>query len=640
MRALLYLSTAALLAAPALAQSQTESDLVVTATRIATPINDLPTRVSIIDRDAIEQQNLVTLVDALGGTAVRAGGVGAQTSLFLRGANSNHTIVLLDGVRLNDESAPNGAYDFGLDTLGGVERIEIVRGPLSAIYGSEAIGGVVNILPRRGGDGPFSPFTELSYGSFDTTRALLGAAGAVGALDYGVSAERYDSEGYDQVPTRFVTRTGDEDGAEINSLTASARLALSDAFALDALVRLRDGVTEYDDFSGGAFGFSRADNPNLEAETRQDVWRLGAEAMLNDGLTLRIAAGGVGQDSEEANAGTRTSDTRFTRDFLEANARISEDDLVGIFQNASLILGASAMKEEADVIGAFVDPFSADEDSNAFFASAQADLAFVTTTFSLRRDDYESFGDHATYQVGASVDLGAGRVYGSFGTAFKAPSLYQRFASSSFLIPNPELEPEESETWEIGADWTLLRAQTRPVLQIGASYYETEIENLIDFGFAGFSSQYQNIEAAEIDGFEAYVALAPTEWSSLRLSYEGVDAIDASTPTRQRLARRPEQAWRLLIEARPTARLRLALDWAWIGDQVDVVYDNAGDFVSASGVNDGRAVGAVSANFALTDKVELFARLDNASDEDYELPNAYRGAPRALMAGVRFAANP
>jgi vitamin B12 transporter len=225
-----YVFKAALLAAvsfttlPAHAEDG-DDDIVVTATRQPTEAERLPADVDVIDAEAALSRGLSNVADALadvpGLNVVRTGGIGQQASLFSGGANSNHTLVLFDGLRINDPSTPGSSFDAGQDTLGGLSRIEIVQGPMSAVFGSDAIGGVVNILPRRGGEGPLNAQLDVWGGSFNTLAATAGIDGSIGALRYAVTGEGYASDGYDLVPARMSTRTGDADGA--NSATIAGR---------------------------------------------------------------------------------------------------------------------------------------------------------------------------------------------------------------------------------------------------------------------------------------------------------------------------------------------------------------------------------------------------------------------------------
>lgn len=620
MRTISILALAACIAsfaAPAQAQDEV---IVVTATRTPTPLQRLAARVEVIDRDDIEAQAIATLTEAVGAQAVQAGGAGQQASFFLRGGNSKHALALLDGVRLNDASTPNAQYDYGLDTLGALELIEVLRGPASAIYGSDAIGGVVNLIPRRGGDTAFDPFIEIAGGSFETRRATLGAAGTRGALDYGVTAEVLDSAGYDVVPARFAMHTGDPDAARLATFTASARARFGD-LGVDALARFRDFETEFDTFSAGAFFDLRGDDPDLRNETTQSVWRLGGDVDL--GLArVRASGGQVRNDRSELDGTFVTNAAESVQTFVDANARVG-------FGAFSILAGAAYARDEIDTLPQFASPLSADEDQSALYLIVQSPIRdSFDATASVRMDDNETFGAHTTYSFGLVGRFDPVRVFGSYGTAFKAPSLSERFETSAFNIGNPDLDPETSRSWEIGADWTVL-ADGR--LTLGGSYYETRVEDLIEYDFGLL--QNINIGRADIDGAEAYVETAPVSWGSLRLAYAWTDPRNGITGAQ--LIRRPEHALRFDARVRPITPLELALTWSFVGERGDVTYDNAGVFLSGNGRVSSFHAGALAATYALNERAALFARVDNLTDETYEQPSAFAGAPRAFTFGIR-----
>ncbi len=593
--------------------------IVVTATRSPAPAATLPARVEVIGRADIEAHSMTTLAEAIGPQAVQAGGAGQQTSVFLRGANSKHALALFDGVRLNDAASPNGQYDFGQDTLGGLDRVEVLRGPASAVYGSDAIGGVVNMLPRRGGAAAFEPFAEASTGSFETRRALVGVAGSAGGFDYGISGEVFETDGHDLVPARMATHSGDRDATYLSTLTASLRHQ-SGAFAWDALLRVRESETEFDTFSGGPFMDLRADDSDLENTGAQRLWRLGAEMDAGAALTVRLAGGQVLSERAETDGGGETSSADSTRDFADISGRYR-------FEAGSLNAGLSFERNHVATRTQFASPLATAESQAAAYLLAQFPLGRrVTATGSLRVDNYQNFGAHTTYAVGAVADLAPLRLFASIGAAFKAPSLSERFETSSFNLGNRNLRPEQSQSWEIGADWSAWET-----VSLGASYYKTRIADLIEYDFLQLKNL--NVGEASIDGAEIYAQAAVAPWASLRASYTWTDARDAATGAP--LARRPAHAWRLDVRVRPHERLALALSWSYFGARTDVAYANSGAFESGAGRAEAFNVGALSASFDLTARTQAFARIDNITDAAYEQPAAFAGAPRGGSIGIR-----
>ena len=450
-------------------------------------------------------------------------------------------LALFDGIRLNDASSPTSAYDFGQDSLGAIERVEVLRGPASTIYGSEAIGGVVNIIPRRGGESALEPFLELEAGSFETLRTLLGVAGAADGWAYGASAELYDTAGFDNVPERFDTHTGDEDGSTINTYTLAARRDAG-ALGFDVLARYRDADAEYDTLSGGVNFDLRADDPDIGNEQEQTIWRVGADYDLSDALTVRLSGGEVGLERAENDGGFQTFSAEFERQFADLTATYD-------LSNGSIVGGLSFENNAIDTAPQFNDPLVADEDQSAAYVIGQFDVtANIVATGSVRVDDYEAFGAQTTYALGAVANFEPFRVFASFGTAFKAPSLSERYETGFFNIGNPDLKPEESKFWEVGFDWDVT-----PGVRAGMSFYQTRIDNLIDYEFSLL--QNINIDEAEIDGAEAYVEFAPAIMGSIALGLR----LDRCSRWRDRRAivapaRRGADARRIVYADRPARR--------------------------------------------------------------------------------------
>jgi len=615
-----------------------ESDtLVVVATRTPTPVERLPARVDAIERIEIEAKGLVTLADALretpGLTVVSTGQAGAQTSVFSRGANSKHTLALYDGIRINDPTAPNGLYDFGQDTLGDIERVEVLRGAASSVHGSDAIGGVVNLVPRRGGEAPFAPWFDVSGGSFETWREAGGATGTVGALSYGVSIDALTSAGFDQLPERFSTRTGDKDGSDIFTAVATGSYALSGGFSVDGLVRHRTAKADFDTFSGGFSGFQRADDPDLRIDSDDyTLWRLGAQH-TGDIATLRLALGQVLNQRTERDGAFVTGDVEGERQFADLTATFARDAL-GPFTDATLALGVQWSSEDIDnAATAFANAVAVDERNAGVFAVGRGRLGEGTDiALSARVDDNERFGAETTATAGVSQTLASFgaplRLYASYGTSFKAPTLAERFGTNLFNVGNAALEPERGRSGEIGADWT-----PHAQLKLSATVFETRIRNLIDYDFA--SLRNINVDRTRIRGFESYAEARAGERATLRVSYTYTDAREVSAAGAPRLSRRPPHAWSLDAHVAASSRLDLSLGWTWASSRTDVLYDDDGFFADPAGRHDGYDTGRLSIVYALTDALDAYLTATNIADSVYEDPNAFGGALRAATFGLR-----
>ena len=640
---------AAIFAAAPTALAQTEEGraetetIVVTATRTATPIERIPAQIDIIDRSDIELNVIETLADALafspGVNAVQSGPAGSITSVFSRGSNSKHTLALFDGIRLNDPSTPNGQYNFGQDLLGDAERVEVVRGPLSSVYGSDAVAGVVNVIPRVGAEAPLAPYFEVSAGEFDSYRGVLGAAGTTDALSYNLTVEAFETNGFDEIPDRMSTDTDDPDGAEFITVTALGEYDFGSGFSGQALFRLRDASSEFDTFSGGPTGSQRADDPDLGVgEDTYTVWRLGGGWTSQTGsFDSDLRVGQVLNERNTVNGGVVTDIAEGERTFAEW-LNVWRPANAGALIDPAVSFGAQYQLEEIDVDPEFSNPLSLDEYSVGIYTLTTAGLTdFLDVTASARLDDFENFGSQGTYNLGAvfHADQINTRFTAAWGTSFKAPTLSERFSSSVFTTPNPDLVPEEGETWEVGFRSHLPLNGRSEGLRFGVTNFDTEIENLIEnvFDFVSFTGQNRNVGTAEITGYEAFLEWEPTEMFRARLDYTYTDALNADTD--ERLLRRPPHSWSANVVYRPIDIASISVRWLYVGERTDISYDDNGFFTAVGDTIESYELVNISGSLDLTEGVQLFLSANNLLDEEYEQPAAYAGAPRAVTIGLR-----
>jgi vitamin B12 transporter len=626
---------------PTFAQDS-EEEVVVTATRVATAVRDLPADVTIVDAEAAASRGQITLAQALedipGLGVVQTGGQGQQTSLFAGGANSYHTLVLFDGLRINDPSTPNSSFDAGQDQINALTRLEVVEGPMSAVFGSDAIGGVINMIPRHGREGALNARLDMAAGSFETLSAAAGIDGTLGDLRYAITGEAFASGGFDLVPERMTTHTGHKDGADSATLTAVFDLRLSPGFALDLLARHREAQADIDvfDFEAVApFREFRADSADAKiAQNDLTLARLGARWMVGDGLSLRATAGGIDQARAQKRFGALTDGFSGERRFADLTLEWRAD-AVGALSDVAFIAGVAGEREAVSIAQGFgfPPPFSftdAEQKQTSAFVMAQSQADRLTLTGALRADEFEGFGTQTTWRLGASFEMtDQARVYGALGTSFRAPSLYERFSSAG----TSNLDPEHGESWEIGGEASFRVFGQENGLELGALYRHTELDDMIDF--LGFS--YANIDEAQIDTAEARVALSPTSWLTLRAGYVYTDAQDtlADAP----LLRRPEEV--LLASADIThGPFTARASWRSVGERQDFLYGDDGfGVIGFTGEAPQYDVMRVSLGYGLSPNAMIYLAADNALDELYEAGNGIASAPAAVLIGVRLNAS-
>ncbi len=655
-RRILALFILAPLSPAAAQQPSTLPDLVVTATRVPTPAERIPAATTVIDRRDIEDRGYVTLADALaavpGFRIVQAGGPGQQASGFLRGTNSRHVLVLRDGVPLNDSAEPNGAFNFGNELLGDVERIEVVRGPVSAIYGTAAIGGVVNLITRRApADRAFAPYGELAGGTQRTLRGYLGAGGTVGAFDYGITGQSLSTEGWNVTAPRITTNGGERDGLRAAAVTARAGVTIGEttpgavlgATRIDGLVRWRENTFGLDDVP--------QDDPNYTGQDRNWFGYLRSQTALFGGAwTTGLRLSGSNDRRRYVNQPDAASPFATADDlYIGSRTGLAWDNTLrlpsgGPVTDASLTFGAGWDREQAE--SAAGSPFfrttvDARQEATYGYLGAQARLFDrLDVTAALRFDDAEDYGTETTWRLGAVLALPeiSSRIRASGGTAFKAPSLYQRFGViGSFFRGNPDLEAERSTSWELGWETDIGRYAT-----LSALYFDSRIRDLINFD-PTFSTLV-NVDRARIRGGEFGVTLRPADWLELTGAWTVTEARDTVTDTP--LPRRPRNVASLTARIAPEvgwfdvprSRLVVVPEVVYVGQSPEGAfarYDNDGNAIPTAGKNPEGVVFNLTASLPVTANLTSFIEVRNIGNTRYEPANAFVVPGRSAVIGLR-----
>jgi vitamin B12 transporter len=629
-------------AAPAVAQDSVLPETVVTATRVPTPIDRVASSITVIGSDDIARRGLVTLPDALrtvpGLSVVQtgAGGRNLLTSVFTRGTNSNHTLVLIDGIRANDPSSPSGAFDFSTIDLDDVERIEVLRGPQGTLYGSDAIGGVVNVITKSG-KGPLAGSATVKGGSYGT----FGVAGSLrgGLLDdwltFALNAQRTQTDGFPIAPPalRPAGASGFDDGSHDWTVNAKLGYRFTDTFSVSAVGRFSKSFANYDANQG---------DPN--AEQRNDERFIRGEAKL-DLLDGRFANTFGVSDTYYNRRNTNFGDPFYSDSGRDQNngERVAFDwqgDLY-VTETQIVTLGFEHANDKIDASSVFNDPVStftfagatsASRRSNAGYAQLQSQFGDrFFSTIGVRVDSVGGFGEETTWRVAPAylVPETGTKLKASYGTAFKAPTLYQLYnltinSFGGFTFPftgNPNLKPETSRGYDIGFEQTLFGKR----IGFGSTYFNDHIDDLIDFN-AGFDSLI-NVGSARTKGIESYLTYAVTKDLDLRLDHTWTVALNGRTDTL--LLRRPRHKASLGADWQATEDLSLSSTLLFVGTRRDI------DRVTGATINQTPTFTVdLSGRYRITPSLTAFSRLSNLLDRTYEDPNGYRAAGRAVLVGL------
>ena len=626
------LAAAASLPGTAAAQDATElPEVVVTATRLPTPLEQVASSVTVITADDIERNQYRTLSEALvavpGLTVVQLGPTGTVSSVFSRGTDSNHTLVLIDGIEINDPSTPDGAFDFAHLLLGDVERIEVLRGSQGTLYGSDAIGGVINIITKRG-EGPVSFGARLEGGSHRTFNQSGSISGSRGRLDYRLNVDRFDTDGTSITPKRNrpAGAGAEDDGFENANLSGRFGVEIAENVRLNFVARYVTNELELD---------TSPEDPNAVQDTRQLFTRAEAKFSIFDGiLENRLGVAYTDYDREVADPPDSISAAFSFATFAGKKLKFDWQGDLYVVENHIVTLGLETENEESDTSSTFSSGFSSqtanDVRTSATYGQVQSSFGDrLFTTIGVRLDHHEAFDAEVTWRVApAYIHRETGtKLKGSYGTGFKAPSLEQLFGAS-FLDPfgriflgNPNLAPERSRAFDLGLEQTLLDGRTA----FGATYFEIEIDDLIDFN-PRFSSLV-NVGRADLSGVEAYLSLHPIPKLGLRADYTYTRAEDATTETD--LLRRPKHKASLGANYQVLGRAELAASVVYTGRRKDI------DSVTFARISTpSYTVVNLAGSYRISETWRFFGRVKNLLDKDYEPADGFQAAGVTGFIGI------
>ena len=611
------LAAAVALALPFAAQAQDATDLdevVVTGTRTDIPLQDSLVPAQVITREDIERSQARSLVDVLKGRAgvgfSNQGGLGKLTTINLRGTESDQVLVLVDGIRIGSATAGLASFqDLPVDQI---ERIEIVRGPRSSLYGSEAIGGVIQIFTVRGGTGlqknlrvggGSNNLREAGGGfSYGGERGWIGANASYQETD-GINACRGTAAGWGA--GCFVDEP-DDDGYRNVSLNVRAGYKLTDALTLEGHALNADAFNEFD---GGSFSGNEADNVQQVLGGKL-TWKPSTRTTL----TTQVGRASDKSDNYFANATTGTRSYVSTFDTRRDNASIQGDFAIG--EHHLLTAGADWLRDEITSS----TPFTVDaRDNTGVFAEYQGRFGAHRLQASVRNDDNEQFGNHATGTLGWGLDLARGfKLTASAGTGFKAPTFNDLYYPG---FSNPDLEPEESRSINLGVaqygdgwNWTF-------------NAYETRVDELI-----GYDSNFNivNIEEARIRGAELTGAVALAGFDiNAELSHTDPRNHTSGTTYDNLLPRRARNTARIDVD-RAFGDVRVGLT----GYGASHRYDNVANSTRLAGYG----TLDLRLEYAITDEWSVQARASNVFDRAYETIAWYNQPGREYGLSLRYSA--
>jgi vitamin B12 transporter len=594
-----------LLPTPVLADDGT---IVVTANRIEQDAKTVGQAITVIDRALIETRQTVAIADLLattpGVSAVRNGGFGGISSVFIRGASSDQTLVLIDGVRVNDPASPSGAYDFGNLQTTNIDRIEVLRGANSVIWGSQAMGGIVNIVTLPTAE-KLTIQARGEYGDYDTANVSGNVALRAGPVKASLGGGYFSTAGISAQANNI-----ERDGADRQQANGRVEVALSDNFGLD--------------FRGFyARSFAELDGFNPTSATRQINGYAGGYAKLFDqALTLRGAysVSDIRRDSTSAFGDSRF-EGRSERAELQGDARLSSW--------LRVVFGAESEWSRAE------STFSAGAQrtrlSSVYGQLLVEPITGLNLAGGVRHDDHRTFGGETTLGGNAAYSFSGTTLRASYAEGFKAPALDQLFA----IYGNTALTPERARSVDIGIEQRLLG--DRLVARVTAFDRKTRDQivffscstnpNPLCTGRGAFGAYYLNIARATADGVEFELIAKPVDALTFSANYTHLRSINRTAPNADKdLPRRP----------RDTANA--SLDWAKgrysLGATVSLVGDSFDNASNATRL-DSFVVAGLRGSVGIIDGLTFYGRIENLFNERYQVATGFNTLGRNAHVGVR-----
>jgi vitamin B12 transporter len=577
---------------------------IVTPARMAQPLDKALVDTTVLDEQEIRNSgaaDVPTLLRSLAGVEVaQSGGMGKVSSTFMRGTNSSHVLVLLDGVRIN--SATTGTTALEHIMLDSIERIEVVRGNVSSLYGSEAIGGVIQLFTKRGrGEPAFN--VSAGLGSYGTQRFSAGFSGAVDATSFSVNIGKVKTDGVSAIDTQIApTANPDKDGYDNTTFDAQVKHAFNADHQLSAALFSTRGDSKYDN----AFNAATTDLNNTKAEIEK--LSLASDDQLNAIWHSKLGVARGTDDSKDylngaENGYIRTVNNQlgWQNEFKLANTRhinLAVERLVQSVESDTLYTQTG--RSVNSLIGGYVAEYGAQQ-----------------VQLNLRQDRYSDLGTANTGLLGYGLSFADDwRATASISNAFKAPTFNDMYGPAAWGS-NPDLRPERANNRELGLRYAAGGQRVDLV------YFDNQIYDLINYP----ANVAQNIDRARIDGIELGYA---GKFGDTQLKANATLQDPRDLATGQVLLRRAKQLANLAVTQHGGA-WDAGAEWQYSGARQD------GDINTFAPVTlPGYQLLNLNARYQIEKNLSVFARIDNLLDRDYMLVHGYNTLGRTLFAGLRY----
>ncbi len=582
-------------------------ELVVTATKVETPTKEVGSSITVVTSKQIEEQQKSTVLEVLRSVpsldVVQNGGMGRMASIFIRGAKSEHTLVLLDGVEMNDPMSAGRSVNFADLTVDNIERIEVLRGPQSTLYGSDAIGGVINIITKTGKGKPSGSFS-LEGGSLNSTRERGRFSGGTALINYSVGFSRQDTDGISAVQGS----NHEKDGYGNTSVSGKLGVTPAHNFAIEAIYRRTQAKSDLDNTGDDDPNYITTDTSNF-LRTQMQLSLFSDKWNQRIGFSLTNIERGDRNDIDTAHPKSSSLSS-----FSGRMYKFDWQNNFNIHRTSALTLGLETEEENGksdyssqSAYGPYTSTFiEKSARTTGFYALDQIKLwGAWFTTVGVRVDDHTKFGTQSTYHLASAYvfERAGTKIKGSYGTGFKAPSLYQLYSSYG----DQNLKPEESTGWDIGIEQSFIGEK----LKGDFAYFNNDFENMVDYNAATY--RYSNVAKAKSHGVELSASLRATELLTFRGSYTYTKTEDKATGLE--LLRRAKNKFGFDANHRFGENGNINLNLIYVGKRADMNYATR---PTTRLTMPGYMVTNLAASYGLTKNFQIIGRIDNLFNRDYQ----------------------
>ena len=586
------------------------SDIVISATRTKAPMNELANSITIIDSSEIMSRNKTTVFDLLkdeyGISFTQEGGANKLASINMRGSNSNHTLVIIDGVEANMTNDIGNSYDFSFLAPDNVERIEVLRGPQSILYGSNAMAGVINIITKKGrGDPNF--LVSAEGGTYGTYRGVAGLNGSLDMFNYSATLSRFKTSGFSSASSRYGNT--EKDGSDNYNFSSRFGLDINNNLSFNLFYRFTKAFSDLDQW-GGLHG----DDPTYKNNMEEYSLRGEIDLSLFGGIWKQTLGVSLFRNLRKYSFDSTTYDTVSSRSHYDGQRiKVDWQNNIQISEWNLFTLGLESESEEANseyYYGTYLSLFP-DNKSYTTGLYLQDQIKVHNNfyaTIGVRFDNHNRFGEVTTYRIAPAyiIPETGTKFKFTYGTAFHSPSLFDLYDPA---YGNILLKPERNKGWDAGIEQKFYYNK----FSLGITYFNNQFENLF-----GSDSTYRtiNIDKAETYGIEFFTSVEITSGVRFKFNYTYTKAIELQGPEKNlQLIRRPNDRINFIVYYSFNDRFNATAEIIYAGKR----YDNPFSLFAPVKVTlPAYGIVNLSANYSIFSFLDLYGRVDNLFNTYYE----------------------